>query len=180
MQVELRRLLKSLGATAVFVTHDQDEALTMSDKVAVMNAGRIEQYADPQGVYARPETLFTMRFVGISSELRRDGRARGTARSASIRRSDAIVAEGDQRVGARRSWSRRGPSTSRSNGRTARNDPARNSIEGRMRQIMFQGSRTRVAVDVGADCGFHRRNRRRQRTARRSATPVRADLAVQR
>ena len=54
MQVELRRLLKSLGATAVFVTHDQDEALTMSDKVAVMNAGRIEHYADPQSVYARP------------------------------------------------------------------------------------------------------------------------------
>ena len=55
MQVELRRLLKCLGATAVFVTHDQDEALTMSDRIAVMNAGRIEQYADPQSVYARPE-----------------------------------------------------------------------------------------------------------------------------
>jgi putative spermidine/putrescine transport system ATP-binding protein len=67
MQVELRRLLKNLGVTAVFVTHDQDEALTMSDRIAVMNAGRIEQYADPQFVYARPVTLFTMRFVGICS-----------------------------------------------------------------------------------------------------------------
>ena len=82
MQVELRRLLKSLGVTAVFVTHDQDEALTMSDRIAVMNAGRIEQYADPQFVYARPARLFTMRFVGISSELRGevDGRAEGRVR----------------------------------------------------------------------------------------------------
>ncbi len=55
MQVELRRLLKDLGATAVFVTHDQDEALTMSDRIAVMNAGRIEQFAEPHAVYAEPD-----------------------------------------------------------------------------------------------------------------------------
>jgi putative spermidine/putrescine transport system ATP-binding protein len=48
MQVELRRLLQNVGATAIFVTHDQDEALTMSDRVAVMNKGRIEQLAEPR------------------------------------------------------------------------------------------------------------------------------------
>ena len=70
MQVELRRLLKEIGTTAIFVTHDQDEALTMSDRVAVMNRGRIEQLADPVSLYGRPETLFTMRFVAMSSEWR--------------------------------------------------------------------------------------------------------------
>jgi putative spermidine/putrescine transport system ATP-binding protein len=69
MQVELRRLLREIGATAIFVTHDQDEALTMSDRVAVMFAGRIEQVAEPRIVYARPASLFTLGFVGLSTRV---------------------------------------------------------------------------------------------------------------
>jgi putative spermidine/putrescine transport system ATP-binding protein len=69
MQVELRRLLRDVGATAIFVTHDQDEALTMSDRVAVMFAGRIEQVAEPRIVYARPASLFTLGFVGLSTRV---------------------------------------------------------------------------------------------------------------
>jgi putative spermidine/putrescine transport system ATP-binding protein len=63
MQDELRRLLREIGATAIFVTHDQDEALTMSDRVAVMNRGRIEQMADPVTLYSRPTSLFALSFV---------------------------------------------------------------------------------------------------------------------
>ncbi len=70
MQVELRQLLREIGATAIFVTHDQDEALTMSDRIAVMNAGRIEQCADPKTVYAAPATLFALDFVGLSTKLK--------------------------------------------------------------------------------------------------------------
>ncbi len=70
MQVELRRLLRQIGTTAIFVTHDQDEALTMSDRIAVMHAGRIEQYADPKTLYAQPASLFCMRFIGQSTQLR--------------------------------------------------------------------------------------------------------------
>src|SRR5437588_3630854 len=69
MQIELRRLLRELGTTAVFVTHDQDEALTMSDRIAVMNRGAIEQLATPEIIYRSPETAFVLEFVGLSSRL---------------------------------------------------------------------------------------------------------------
>ena len=67
MQIELRRLLRELGTTAVFVTHDQEEALTMSDRIAVMERGAIEQLDTPETVYRRPATAFVMEFVGLSS-----------------------------------------------------------------------------------------------------------------
>jgi putative spermidine/putrescine transport system ATP-binding protein len=69
MQIELKSLLKSRGMTAVFVTHDQDEALTVSDRIAVMNAGRIEQFTDPGTLYAKPATAFALDFVGLSTRL---------------------------------------------------------------------------------------------------------------
>jgi putative spermidine/putrescine transport system ATP-binding protein len=67
MQVELRRLLRDLRITAIFVTHDQDEALTLSDRVAVMNRGRIEQLDTAERVHARPATPFVLDFVGLAS-----------------------------------------------------------------------------------------------------------------
>ncbi|MGH3359325.1 MAG: ABC transporter ATP-binding protein [Nocardioidaceae bacterium] len=67
MQTELRQLLKRLDATAVLVTHDQDEALALSDRVAVMNEGRIEQVASPREMYDRPATAFCASFLGLSN-----------------------------------------------------------------------------------------------------------------
>jgi putative spermidine/putrescine transport system ATP-binding protein len=69
MQIDLRRLLRELGTTSVFVTHDQDEALTMSDRIAVMNKGAIEQFDAPEAIYKRPATAFALEFVGLSSQL---------------------------------------------------------------------------------------------------------------
>ncbi len=69
MQVELRALLRQLGMTAIFVTHDQEEALTLSDRVAVMNAGRIEQLAGPQAIYDQPASPFVLDFVGQATVL---------------------------------------------------------------------------------------------------------------
>jgi putative spermidine/putrescine transport system ATP-binding protein len=69
MQIELKRLLRELAITAVFVTHDQDEALVMSDRIAVMNQGRIEQIADPPTIYRRPATPFVLGFVGLSTRI---------------------------------------------------------------------------------------------------------------
>ena len=69
MQIDLRRLLRELGTTSVFVTHDQDEALTMSDRIAVMNKGAIEQLDTPEAIYRRPTTAFALEFVGLSSRL---------------------------------------------------------------------------------------------------------------
>jgi putative spermidine/putrescine transport system ATP-binding protein len=70
MEIELRHLLRELGITAIFVTHDQDEALVMSDRIAVMSAGRIEQFADPATIYARPATPFALDFIGLATKLR--------------------------------------------------------------------------------------------------------------
>jgi len=64
MQGELRRLTKKLGVTAVFVTHDQGEAMIVSDWVAVMNEGHIEQFATPSDVFQRPKTRFVADFMG--------------------------------------------------------------------------------------------------------------------
>ena len=67
MQVELKQLQRELGITFVFVTHDQDEALTMSDRIAVFNAGRLEQVGTPSDVYDRPATPFVADFIGTSN-----------------------------------------------------------------------------------------------------------------
>ena len=69
MQIELRNLQRQLGITAIFVTHDQEEALTMSDLVVVMNQGRIEQMGSPSQIYERPDTEFVARFLGASNIL---------------------------------------------------------------------------------------------------------------
>lgn len=67
MQVELRALIKRLGMTAIFVTHDQDEALTLSDRIAVMRGGRIEQVGTPDEIFDDPATAYVADFVGLSN-----------------------------------------------------------------------------------------------------------------
>ena len=74
MQLELKRIQREIGITFVYVTHDQEEALTMSDRIAILAAGRIEQVGTPREVYERPATDFVAGFVGISNLLERDGR----------------------------------------------------------------------------------------------------------
>ena len=69
MQIELRNLLRTLNITSIFVTHDQDEALVMSDRVAVMRQGQIEQIDAPKTLYDRPASLYVLDFVGRSSQL---------------------------------------------------------------------------------------------------------------
>jgi putative spermidine/putrescine transport system ATP-binding protein len=73
MQVFLKALQRDLEITFVYVTHDQEEALTMSDRLAVFNNGRIEQIGTPADVYEHPETEFVAGFVGVSNVLERDG-----------------------------------------------------------------------------------------------------------
>ena len=87
MQVELKRIQQEVGITFVYVTHDQEEALTMSDRLAVFNAGRIEQVGAPAEVYERPASEFIAGFVGVSNILTRDGR-RFTVRPEKVRMVD--------------------------------------------------------------------------------------------
>jgi spermidine/putrescine transport system ATP-binding protein len=67
LQVELKRIQQEVGITFVYVTHDQEEALTMSDRIAVMNHGVIEQLGEPEEIYERPRTTFVAGFIGVSN-----------------------------------------------------------------------------------------------------------------
>jgi putative spermidine/putrescine transport system ATP-binding protein len=84
MQVELKSIQGEVGITFVYVTHDQEEALAMSDRLAVFNDGRIEQVGPPSEVYERPANEFVAGFVGVSNVIERDGR-RFTVRPEKIR-----------------------------------------------------------------------------------------------
>jgi spermidine/putrescine transport system ATP-binding protein len=77
MQVELKRIQGEVGITFIYVTHDQEEAMTMSDRIAVMNRGRYEQLGTPEDLYERPQTRFVAGFLGASNLLH--GRVDGTA-----------------------------------------------------------------------------------------------------
>jgi putative spermidine/putrescine transport system ATP-binding protein len=128
MQVELKAIQRDVGITFVFVTHDQDEALTLCDRLAVMNAGRIEQVGAASEVYEAPATRFVAEFVGSSNVF--DGAAAlailGAARTASVRPEKVRVsAPGQPADGVR--------------------------VDGVVREVVYAGSETRVVV--AADAG---------------------------
>ena len=97
MQVELKAIQREVGITFLFVTHDQDEALSMSDRVAVFNKGRIEQVGTPMALYERPATAFVAGFVGSSNLLVGDEAARvvGRAGTFTIRPEKLRVVTGE-------------------------------------------------------------------------------------
>ncbi|UOQ90379.1 ABC transporter ATP-binding protein [Agromyces endophyticus] len=101
MQVELKLLQSQLGITFVFVTHDQGEALSMSDRIAIMRKGRIEQLADPDSIYAKPASAYVAGFVGQQNFFRGEVAGHGQA----VEAAEAIVAaaapvDGGVRAGA--------------------------------------------------------------------------------
>jgi len=90
MQVELKRIQSEIGITFIFVTHDQEEAMTMSDRIAVMRHGRIEQLGAPEELYERPTTTFVASFLGVSNLLDGEVVARG-AEAADVKLADGAV-----------------------------------------------------------------------------------------
>ena len=94
MQSELKTIQGEVGITFVYVTHDQDEALTMSDRIAVFNEGRIQQVSEPTDLYEHPDNEFVAGFVGVSNVLERDG-GRYTIRPEKIR----LLAQGESADG---------------------------------------------------------------------------------
>jgi len=130
MQVELKSIQTDVGITFVYVTHDQEEALTMSDRIAVLDAGRIEQVGTPADVYERPATAFVAGFVGVSNVLERDGR-RFTVRPEKVR----IVEPGEDTAGLQ-------------------------TERGRIAHVAYAGMITRylVALDAGGELQVVRQN----------------------
>ena len=106
MQIELKAMQQQVGITFIYVTHDQDEALTMSDRMAVFNHGRIEQVGTPAEVYEHPATAFVAGFVGVSNLLRGDaGAARSPARRRRSRSGPSRSAWRRRRRAAPAAWS---------------------------------------------------------------------------
>jgi putative spermidine/putrescine transport system ATP-binding protein len=132
MQIELKSIQQQVGITFIYVTHDQEEALTMSDRLAVFNAGRIEQTGSPAEVYERPATRFVAGFVGTSNLL-----AGGVARS--ILGADGTYTVRPEKI-------RLGEPTD-----AVATDEI--STLGRIRQVVYLGPDTRfiVALDAGAN-----------------------------
>ena len=90
MQIEVKRLQRDYGITTILVTHDQEEALSMADRIAVMSQGRIEQVSSPTEIYDRPQTLFVNTFVGTTNVLRGEFMTDGSGQAA-VRVGGGIV-----------------------------------------------------------------------------------------
>jgi putative spermidine/putrescine transport system ATP-binding protein len=124
MQGELKNLHRTLGLTFVFVTHDQGEALSMADRVAVFNQGRIVQVGSPEDIYERPRTRFVADFVGGSNVVEPATVAAwcGTAKAASLR-PEKIALGGDRDAAA---------------------DDI--TVDGKVGQVLYQGAVKRVEI----------------------------------
>lgn len=145
MRSELRRVQRQLGVTMIYVTHDQAEAMALSDRVVVMNAGRIEQVGTPEDVWRRPCSLFVADFMGFSNRLR------GVVES--VRDQQAVVAHGAGRLVA---WSPAKLAEGRSVVVVFRPDAVQlrppgggPAIPGRIVMRTFQGSSVHYVVETG-------------------------------
>ena len=127
MQVELKSIQQRVGLTFIYVTHDQEEALNMSDRLAVLNGGRIEQVGSPADVYEQPATGFVAGFVGVSNILEGDAAraVAGDARPFTIRPEKIRMTDPDH------------PS-----------DPSECVADGAVRDVVYLGALTRFTVDL--------------------------------
>ena len=121
MQLELQHVQRAVGITFIYVTHDQDEALSMSDRIAVVHQGRIEQVGSPIEVYERPRTGFVAGFIGISNLIERDGR------QITVRPEKITLLSGDEPA-----------------------PPGAQVEAGQIRDVVYAGVLTRYIVDLEA------------------------------
>ena len=150
MQLEIKHIHESLGVTVVYVTHDQGEALTMSDRIAVFNDGEIQQLATPLELYERPENAFVAQFIGENNRLRGEVAERAGDANCRVRLDDGSVVDAlpvrVQGVGGRTTLSLR-PERVRLN-------PAAGSLAnifpGKVEELIYLGDHTRVRASV---CG---------------------------
>jgi spermidine/putrescine transport system ATP-binding protein len=147
MQVEVKGLHERLGTTFLFVTHDQDEALTMSDRIAVMNGGRLEQVGPPAEVYERPRTRFVADFLAVRNLIRAEVVAVANGR-ATLRTSAGVTLEaandGGYRAGQAQ-WIGIRPE------RMALGGEAGNRLPGVVEDEIYLGDRTEWRVRVGQE-----------------------------
>ena len=151
LQVELKRIQRDVGITFIYVTHDQEEALTMSDRIAVMNQGVVEQVADPETVYERPGTTFVAGFIGVSNLMPGEvvsGNGAGTPaapRRRAHRRRRSTPAACDRRARPRGG----APGEARAPPAGASAEGGRPSVEGQVESSLYLGTATQMVVKLG-------------------------------
>jgi putative spermidine/putrescine transport system ATP-binding protein len=150
MQIELRRMQRRLGVTTVFVTHDQHEAFTMSDRVAVMSGGELQQLDTPSAIYNRPKTPFVAEFIGQVNRF--EGTMRGCEGRASVvlvdGRDEPILAEtgADQISSGHRVQIMVRPE--RIVIASPGSSPGRNAQSGIVSDIVFSGEKVSIFIDT--------------------------------
>jgi len=144
MRGELREIQRSIGITTIFVTHDQGEALGLSDRIAVMRAGRIEQLGTPREIYERPATRFVAEFIGASTVVR--GRAIGADRLELPGGQVLRIDEGG--VGAAFRPGEAVELAIRPERIRVVESAGENVMDGRIGGVVYQGMQTEVTVDL--------------------------------
>jgi spermidine/putrescine transport system ATP-binding protein len=149
LQIELKRIQREVGITFVYVTHDQEEALTMSDRIAVMNRGRVEQVGDPEDVYERPATTFVAGFIGVSNLMPAEISGPGEVRldhGPSLRVPSEGMSPGERCQAVVR------PEKLRIDAIGDAGAPASNGlprVEGTVESSVYLGTTTQIVVDLG-------------------------------
>jgi ABC-type Fe3+/spermidine/putrescine transport system ATPase subunit len=149
MQLELKALNRALGITFIYVTHDQEEALTMSDRIAVMDRARIAQIGRPAEIYESPRTAFVASFIGESNffegELQPNGDVvTGPAGRFRIAAPARYLADGPIRIAVRPEWMDLHPAGAA--------PPGRNGVDGEVEDVIYLGETIHVLVRLdGAD-----------------------------
>ena len=174
MQLELKHIQREVGITFVYVTHDQEEALTMSDSIAVMNHGELQQVGNAEDVYERPANSFVAQFIGISNLLE------ATAERDGVRLTSGLLLPatraGRDRARAARCASRSGPRSSRS----ARPRTAASASTGTIVESVYMGTVTHYVIEIapgGAHDRRHAEHRGRERRQRGPAVGSQATLS---
>ncbi|HET7514107.1 MAG TPA: ABC transporter ATP-binding protein [Gaiella sp.] len=147
LQVELKRIQRDVGITFVYVTHDQEEALTMSDRIAVMNRGRVEQVAAPEEVYDRPATTFVAGFIGVSNLMPATVTSSGEVK---LDQGQTIATQTDGFSPGDRCHAVVRPEKLRVElGEDGHAAPDQPRVEGVVASSLYLGTSTQIAVDLG-------------------------------
>ena len=149
LQVELKRIQREVGITFVYVTHDQEEALTMSDRIAVMNRGRVEQVGIPEDVYERPATTFVAGFIGVSNLMPAVVAGGGEVKlehGPTVRAAADGIAVGGRCYAVVRPEKLRVETLGASGAGAANGKPR---VEGIVESSLYLGTSTQIGVDLG-------------------------------
>jgi len=148
MRGEIRQLQQSLGITAIYVTHDQEEALAISDRIAVMHAGEIEQIDRPDGIYSRPATPFVAEFMGTSNLLSGTVlRREGTRIVAAVGAVEFLIEAGGPAPGQTLAFGLR-PEALRVVAGTGAVPSGWASLDARITRVEFLGALTRLEAEL--------------------------------